>query len=68
MQSCVGGLLDDYSIFSSARRDIVSYEIGVVLQDVNLSNLRAPNTPLNIFSPKDFNAKTFSIDNTSNLK
>lgn len=42
----------NYSISSSASRDIISFENDVVLQDINLNDLRAPNTPLNIGSPK----------------
>lgn len=41
----------DYSMSSSASRDIVSYN-DAVLQDIHLNDLGAPNTPLNIYSPK----------------
>lgn len=37
---------------SFASRDIVSYKYETVLQDINLNDLGAPNTPLNIYSPK----------------
>ncbi|CAG5016553.1 unnamed protein product [Parnassius apollo] len=55
----------DYSIVSSiASRDIENYK-----NDINLNDLGAPKTPLNIYSPNDFNPKTFSIDiNSTNYR
>ncbi|CAG5024690.1 unnamed protein product [Parnassius apollo] len=41
----------DYSIVSSASRDIENYKNDVVLQDINLNDLGFPKTPLNIYSP-----------------
>ncbi|CAG4976529.1 unnamed protein product, partial [Parnassius apollo] len=41
----------DYSIVSSASREIENYKNDVVLQGINLNDLGAPKTPLNIYSP-----------------